>query len=64
MTGVVKLKFEYSKQKIKFLDVEIIIENGRLETNLFVKPTNLQLLFSLVQVQVQIQSLNLVLDQS
>ena len=27
----------------KFLDLEIIIENGRLETNLFVKPTNLQL---------------------
>ena len=29
--------------KIEFLDLEIIIENGKLETNLFVKPTNLQL---------------------
>ena len=27
----------------KFLDLEIRIENGKLETNLFVKPTNLQL---------------------
>ena len=43
MPGVVKFKFEYSKQKIEFLDLEIKIENGRLETNLFVKPTNLQI---------------------
>ena len=43
LPGVVKFKFEYSKQKIEFLDLEIRIENGRLETNLFVKPTNLQL---------------------
>ena len=43
MPGVVEFKFEYSKEKIEFLDLEIKIENGRLETNLFVKPTNLQL---------------------
>ena len=41
--GVVKFKYEYSVNKIEFLDLEIIIENGKLETNLFVKPTNLQL---------------------
>ena len=43
MPGVVKFKYEYSVNKIEFLDLEIIIENGKLETNLFVKPTNLQL---------------------
>ena len=43
LPGVVKFKYEYSKQKIEFLDLEIKIENGRLETNLYVKPTNLQI---------------------
>ena len=43
MPGVVTFKYDYSMKKIDFLDLEIIIENGRLETNLFVKPTNLQL---------------------
>jgi hypothetical protein len=41
--GVVKFKYQYFLKKIEFLDLEIIIENGKLETNLFVKPTNLQL---------------------
>ena len=43
MPGVIKFKYEYSKTNIEFLDLEIRIENGRIETNLFVKPTNLQL---------------------
>ena len=43
MPGVIKFKFEYSKKNIEFLDLDIRIENGRIETNLFVKPTNLQL---------------------
>jgi hypothetical protein len=43
MPGVIKFKFQYSKKKIEFLDLEISIENGRIETNLYVKPSNLQL---------------------
>ena len=43
MPGVIKFKFQYSKKKIEFLDLEIRIENGRIETNLYVKPSNLQL---------------------
>ena len=43
MPGVIKFKFQYSKKKIEFLDLEIRIENGRIETNLYVKPFNLQL---------------------
>ena len=43
MPGFIKFKFEYSKTNFEFLDLEIRIENGRIETNLFVKPNNLQL---------------------
>ena len=43
MPGVVKFKYDYSLEKIEFLDLEIMIKNGKLETNLFVKPSNLQL---------------------
>ena len=43
MPGVVKFTHNFSKAKVDFLDLEIMIENGRLETNLFIKPTNLQL---------------------
>ena len=43
MPGAVKFKFEYSRQKIEFLDLEIMIENGLIETNLYIKPANLQL---------------------
>ena len=28
---------------VEFLDLQILIENGRIETNLFIKPSNLQL---------------------
>jgi hypothetical protein len=43
MPGVVKFKYEYSDVKIEFLDLQIFIENGKLETSLYVKPSNLQL---------------------
>ena len=43
MPGVIKFKYQYSREKIEFLDLEVKIENGRLETNLYVKPSNLQL---------------------
>ena len=43
LPGVVKFKFEYSLQKVEFLDLEIVIKDGKLETNLFIKPTNKQL---------------------
>jgi hypothetical protein len=43
MPGTVKFKFEFSEQKVEFLDLEILIENGKLKTNLFVKPSNKQL---------------------
>ena len=43
MPGVVKFTFDFSEQKIQFLDLEISIVDGKLETNLFIKPTNLQL---------------------
>ena len=43
LPGVVKFKYEYSHQKIEFLDLEISIENGCIKTNLFIKPTNKQL---------------------
>ena len=43
MPGIIKFKFEYSETEIEFLDLSIKIEGGRLVTNLYVKPTNLQL---------------------
>jgi tripartite motif-containing protein 2/3 len=43
MPGIVKLKCNFSKTSLEFLDLRIMIVNGRLETELFVKPTNLQL---------------------
>ena len=43
MPGTVKFKFEFSYQKIEFLDFEIFLMDGKLGTNLFVKPTNKQL---------------------
>ena len=33
----------FKREKIEFLDLEVRVENGRLETNLYVKPSNLQL---------------------
>ena len=41
--GVIKFKFEFSAEMVEFLDLQIIIENGKFETNLFIKPSNLQL---------------------
>ena len=38
-----KFKYEYSTKMVEFLDLEIFVENGRLETNLYIKPSNLQL---------------------
>jgi hypothetical protein len=43
MPGVVKFKFDFSHQKVEFLDLEIFKKEGRLKTNIFIKPTNKQL---------------------
>ena len=43
MPGVIKLKCNYSQSSVEFFDLKIMIENGKLVTDLFVKPTNLQL---------------------
>jgi hypothetical protein len=43
MPGVIKLKCNFSDTELEFLDLRIMIVNGRLETEIFVKPTNLQL---------------------
>ena len=37
--GVIKFKYEFSKE----MDLKIILENGKIETNLYIKPSNLQL---------------------
>ena len=41
--GVVKFKHEFSTQKVEFLDLVISLVNNRLETNLYIKPSNKQL---------------------
>ena len=41
--GVIKFKYEYSTEIVEFLDLQIMLENGKIETNLFIKPSNLQL---------------------
>jgi hypothetical protein len=43
MPGVVKFKYDFSYEKIEFLDLKIFIEDGRIKTDLYVKPTNKQL---------------------
>ena len=43
MPGVVTFKFDFSFQKIQFLDLEISLEDGKMKTNIFVKPSNKQL---------------------
>ena len=43
MKGIVKFKSSYSSEKVEFLDLIISIENGKLKTNLFVKPSNMQI---------------------
>ena len=43
MPGVIKFKCDFSYEKIVFLDLEIFMKDGRLETSLHIKPTNKQL---------------------
>ena len=43
MPEVVKFKFEYSVDQLEFLDLKIFIKDGKLKTDLYVKPTNKQL---------------------
>jgi hypothetical protein len=43
MPRVVTFKFDFSYEKIEFLDLEISLKDGKLETNIFIKPTNKQL---------------------
>ena len=43
LPGTVKFKFEFSYEKIEFLDLEIRIDGGKLVTNLYIKPTNEQI---------------------
>ena len=43
MPEVVKFKYEYSVKELEFLDLKIFIEDGKLKTDLYVKPTNKQL---------------------
>ena len=43
MPGVIQLKCSFSEDTLEFLDLKIMIRNGRLETELYVKPTNLHL---------------------
>ena len=39
----VKLKANYSNDCLDLLDLKILIRNGKLETELYTKPTNLQM---------------------
>ena len=41
--GVIKFKYEYSKNRVEFLDLVISIEHGKFVTNMFIKPSNKQL---------------------
>ena len=43
MPGVIEFKSEFSYNKFEFRDLEISVEEGKLKTNLFIKPTNQQL---------------------
>ena len=43
MRGVVKFKSNFSTNQVEFLDLVISIKDGKLKTNLFVKPSNSQL---------------------
>ena len=43
MRGVVKFKANFSISHVEFLDLVISIKDGKLKTNLFVKPSNSQL---------------------
>ena len=39
----IKLKANYSNDCLELLDLKILIRNGKLETELYTKPTNLQM---------------------
>ena len=41
--GVIKFKHEFSTEGVEFLDLRIILEGGKIQTNLYIKPLNLQL---------------------
>ena len=41
--GVIKFKYEFSTKMVEFLDLQIILENKKIQTNLFIKPSNQQL---------------------
>ena len=41
--GVVRFKYEFSTEKVEFLDLVIQKVNNKLETNLYIKPSNKQL---------------------
>ena len=41
--GVIKFKYEFSTKMFEFLDLQIMIEEKKLETNMFIKPSNQQL---------------------
>ena len=43
MPGVIKFTYSYSSEKVVFLDLEISLVDGKLETNLYIKPTNSQI---------------------
>ena len=43
LPGVIKFKHEFSTEMVEFLDLQIMVENKKLETNLFIKPSNQQL---------------------
>ena len=43
MRGIVKFKANFSSEKVEFLDLIISIEEGKLKTNLYIKPSNLQI---------------------
>ena len=43
MVGIVKFKANFSSDKVEFLDLLISIEEGKLKTNLYIKPSNLQI---------------------
>ena len=43
MPGVVTFTYSYSSEKVVFLDLEISLVDGKLETNLHIKPSNSQI---------------------
>ena len=43
MPGVVKFTYSYSTEKVVFLDLEISLVDGKIETNLYIKPSNSQI---------------------